>query len=162
AGAGAIIRVRGSISAAADGGSIGVQAASIEQIEAPSWTARLRSAAEGQTDSAFGSDAPLVRALVLADMQGMPPEVRDRWAAAGIAMGVPGAWRNSAARPAVDGARYRIPVECHRGGGIDRRRTTRQAPADSRAPPMASGNDHRARMHGGGFARIGAIGGVEL
>lgn len=83
--AGATIRVRGSISVAGDNGSISVQAASISQTKAPPWTARLRSTASRQTDSAFGSDAPLVRALVLADMRGMPPEVRDRWAAAGLA-----------------------------------------------------------------------------
>lgn len=85
AGAGATVQIRGQIVAAIDGGSITVQSASVTQVEAPPWTARLRSAAQLQTDSAFGADAPLVRALVLADMQEMPPDVRDRWAAAGLA-----------------------------------------------------------------------------
>ena len=85
ASAGATVQIRGQLTAAPDSGSISIQAASITQIAAPPWTARLRSAAERQTDSAFGGDAPLVRALVLADMQGMAPDVRDRWAAAGLA-----------------------------------------------------------------------------
>ncbi len=85
AGAGATIRVRGSFTAAGDSGSIGIQSASIKQIAEPRWTARLRSTAIRQTDSAFGADAPLVRALVLADKSDMSPEVRDRWAAAGLA-----------------------------------------------------------------------------
>jgi competence protein ComEC len=32
----------------------------------------------------FGADAPLVQALVLADMRGMSPDIRDRWAIAGM------------------------------------------------------------------------------
>lgn len=52
--------------------------------EAPSWASRLREAAGRSTDRDFGSDAPLVRALVLADMRGMSPEIRESWAAAGM------------------------------------------------------------------------------
>lgn len=85
ASAGATVQIRGKLTAASDSASLNIQAASVTQIAVPPWTARLRSAAERQTDSAFGGDAPLVRALVLADMQGMAPDVRDRWAAAGLA-----------------------------------------------------------------------------
>ena len=35
-------------------------------------------------DSLFGSDAPLVRALLIADMRAIPPDTRDRFAAAGL------------------------------------------------------------------------------
>src|SRR5207248_1694619 len=85
ASAGATIAVNGLKSLAPDSGAVIIQAASIRQIATPPWTARLRSASERQTDSAFRDDAPLVRALVLADMEGMSPEIRDRWAAAGLA-----------------------------------------------------------------------------
>lgn len=85
AGAGATIAIRGQIAVAPDSASISVQSAAVTLTAEPPWTARLRSTAGRQTDSAFGGDAPLVRALVLADMQGMAPEVRDRWAAAGLA-----------------------------------------------------------------------------
>jgi competence protein ComEC len=43
---------------------------------------RLRAGA--QIDTLFRADAPLVRALLIADMRAIPPEVRDRFAAAGI------------------------------------------------------------------------------
>jgi competence protein ComEC len=85
ASAGATVRIRGQLSAAADSGSINILSASITQIAEPPWTTRLRSRAIRQTDSAFGGDAPLVRALVLADKSDMSPQVRDRWAAAGLA-----------------------------------------------------------------------------
>jgi competence protein ComEC len=85
ANAGATVAVTGQSSAAPDGGSVVVLSASIRETMPPSWAARLRSTAERQTDSAFADDAPLVRALVLADMQQMSPEIRDRWAAAGLA-----------------------------------------------------------------------------
>ena len=82
--AGATVRVRGLPSVTADSEAVTLRAATIERVIEPPWTNRLRSAAARATDRDFGADAPLVRALVLADMRGMSPEIRDRWAAAGM------------------------------------------------------------------------------
>ena len=84
AAAGATVRAQGTSAVAVDSSSITIRNASIEQVEGASWTARLRAAAARTTDRDFGADAPLVRALVLADMRGMSPEIRDRWATAGM------------------------------------------------------------------------------
>jgi competence protein ComEC len=81
---GASVRAHGIASLTSDTSSITLRAAVIEPIAAPPWTARLRSAALRSTDRDFGLDAPLVRALVLADMSEMSPEIRERWAAAGM------------------------------------------------------------------------------
>ena len=43
---------------------------------------RLRAGA--RIDTLFGADAPLVRALLIADMRAIPPDMRDRFAAAGL------------------------------------------------------------------------------
>lgn len=43
---------------------------------------RLRAGA--RIDTLFGGDAPLVRALLIADMRAIPPDMRDRFAAAGL------------------------------------------------------------------------------
>ena len=51
---------------------------------APSSLDRLRSAAGRGIDDAFGADAPLARALLIADTRQVSPEVRDRYAAAGL------------------------------------------------------------------------------
>ena len=81
---GALVRASGEVSATSDGTSLMIRRASVRVVGRPKWTARLRSAAGRTTDRDFGNDAPLVRALVLADMRGMSPEIRDRWAAAGM------------------------------------------------------------------------------
>ncbi len=46
--------------------------------------ARWRSSAGLRIDSLFADDAPLVRALLIADMRSITPDVRDRFAAAGL------------------------------------------------------------------------------
>jgi competence protein ComEC len=51
---------------------------------APGWAEQARASAARTTIRDFGSDAPLVQALVLADMREIPPEIRDRWAVAGM------------------------------------------------------------------------------
>lgn len=51
---------------------------------APSMLARLRNRAGRGIDDAFGTDAPLARALLIADTHDLSPEVRDRYAAAGL------------------------------------------------------------------------------
>jgi competence protein ComEC len=81
---GASIRVIGEVEASADTLSLTIRKAKVVETDAPSWTDRARTAALHSVDQDFGSDAPLVRALVVADMRAMPPDVRDRWAAAGM------------------------------------------------------------------------------
>jgi len=44
----------------------------------------LRTAARRAIDRAFGADAPLARALLIADTRTLPPELRDRFADAGL------------------------------------------------------------------------------
>lgn len=45
---------------------------------------RWRVTIGGQLDERFGADAPLVRALLIADMRGLSPAVRERFASAGL------------------------------------------------------------------------------
>ncbi|MEO5566860.1 MAG: ComEC/Rec2 family competence protein, partial [Gemmatimonadaceae bacterium] len=84
AAAGASAGATGDISATSDTTAVLIRAATVTVVNAPPWTARFRSAAGRAVDRDFKGDAPLVRALVLADMRGMSPEIRDRWAAAGM------------------------------------------------------------------------------
>jgi competence protein ComEC len=84
AAAGSTIVARGQVTMTPDSAAVTVRAALLRAIRDPAWTARLRSAGIRATERDFGSDAPLVKALVLADMRGMSPEIRDRWAAAGM------------------------------------------------------------------------------
>jgi competence protein ComEC len=51
---------------------------------APSPLARWRLRAGVRIDTLFGPDAPLVRALLIADVRAIPPDTRDRFAAAGL------------------------------------------------------------------------------
>lgn len=51
---------------------------------APSILRRVRARAGRAIDAAFGSDAPLARALLIADTRGLSPEIRERYAAAGL------------------------------------------------------------------------------
>jgi competence protein ComEC len=59
--------------------------ASITVSEGPSLLVRWRQAAGRAIDRTFRDDAPLVRALLIADRSELAPEVRDRFAAAGLA-----------------------------------------------------------------------------
>jgi competence protein ComEC len=45
---------------------------------------RWRAAARAAVDRTFGADAPLARALLVADTRGIPIDMRDRYAAAGV------------------------------------------------------------------------------
>ncbi|HJQ19157.1 MAG TPA: DNA internalization-related competence protein ComEC/Rec2 [Gemmatimonadaceae bacterium] len=65
-------------------GALLIQHAGIAEVEAPSTLRRWRSAIGRGIDEHFGSDAPLVRALLIADMAELSPGVRDRFAAAGM------------------------------------------------------------------------------
>ena len=80
--AGARVLVRGEAVSAR--GSIVVTRASVTESRAARMLARWRSAIGRGIDSHFGDDAPLVRALLIADMQDLSPTLRDRFAAAGL------------------------------------------------------------------------------
>jgi len=62
-----------------------VQHAELRTVRGPSWLARWRSAAGVAIDHTFESDAPLVRALLIADRHDLSPELRDQFASAGLA-----------------------------------------------------------------------------
>ncbi|HSQ32622.1 MAG TPA: DNA internalization-related competence protein ComEC/Rec2 [Gemmatimonadaceae bacterium] len=62
-----------------------VQHARVATVRQPGILDRLRTSAGHGIDGTFGSDAPLVRALLIADRHQLSPEVRDRFAAAGLA-----------------------------------------------------------------------------
>lgn len=49
-----------------------------------SFLERARQRATASVDSVFGNDAPMARALLIADQHEIPPEMRDRYARAGI------------------------------------------------------------------------------
>lgn len=51
----------------------------------PGWRERWRSHASEQIGVVFAADAPLARALLVADTRDLSPEIRDRYAAAGLA-----------------------------------------------------------------------------
>ena len=80
--AGARVRVRGEASKGR--GGLVVTNAMIRETRAPSIVARWRAAIGRGIDEHFGADAPLVRALLIADMQELSPTLRDRFAAAGL------------------------------------------------------------------------------
>jgi competence protein ComEC len=62
-----------------------MQNASIALIHKPSILPRVRAAAGRAIDRTFRGDAPLVRALLIADRGDLSADVRDRFAAAGLA-----------------------------------------------------------------------------
>jgi competence protein ComEC len=51
----------------------------------PDWLTKWRARATAAVDRVFPMDAPLARALLVADMRELSPEIRDRYAAAGLA-----------------------------------------------------------------------------
>jgi competence protein ComEC len=53
-------------------------------VRGPRTLAALRARVGDRIDRLFGADAPIVRALVIADMSGIPIEQRDRFARAGL------------------------------------------------------------------------------
>jgi competence protein ComEC len=80
--AGERVAVRGE--AALGGRGIVVRRATIGEVRRPLPLGALRARAAARIDRIFRSDAPLVRALVLADMSLVPAEQRDRFARAGL------------------------------------------------------------------------------
>jgi len=61
-----------------------ISRAAVRAIGAPGVLPRWRSILGEAIDNYFGADAPLVRALLIADMQQLSPAVRSRFAAAGL------------------------------------------------------------------------------
>jgi len=61
-----------------------IPAARIASRAPPSMLATWRAAIGRGIDARFGADAPLVRALLIADMRSLSPSLRDRFAAAGM------------------------------------------------------------------------------
>ena len=62
-----------------------VQHARLRVTSRPGILDRVRTSAGHGIDRTFGTDAPLVRALLIADRHQLSPELRDRFAAAGLA-----------------------------------------------------------------------------
>jgi competence protein ComEC len=80
--AGDAVRVRGEPSAAPRG--IRIAHATLSPDEGGSILLRARAGAGTRIDALFGRDAPMVRALLIADQRAIDPAVKDRFAAAGI------------------------------------------------------------------------------
>lgn len=64
---------------------LALQHATVAAAGPPSVLRRARAACGRAIDRTFGEDAPLVRALLIADRHQLSPDVRDRYAAAGLA-----------------------------------------------------------------------------
>jgi competence protein ComEC len=77
-------RVQGIGEVVRQGDRLLVQRAAIREIRGPSFGMRLRIAAGRRIDAVFGEDAPLARALVLADERAIDRAVRSRYSDAGI------------------------------------------------------------------------------
>ena len=81
--AGSTVIIRGQLTQAQRG--YVVRNARLTLVEPPSWRSRWRARATRAVDATFPADAPLARALLIADMHELSPEIRDRYAAAGLA-----------------------------------------------------------------------------
>ena len=83
AGAGATIEVRATPTRGRSG--LIFADARITMVSPPGFFPRVRASVGRRIDAHFGADAPLVRALLIADMDGLSPAVRTRFASAGLA-----------------------------------------------------------------------------
>jgi competence protein ComEC len=83
AAAGSLVRVDGDLRPSQHGYVI--QRATIIVESGPGWRERWRTWASEAIGRVFPADAPLARALLIADTRDLSPEVRDRYAAAGLA-----------------------------------------------------------------------------
>ena len=81
--AGSTVSVRGQLTQT-ERGSL-VRGARLMVLQGPSWRARWRARATRAVDAVFPADAALARALLVADTRELSPEIRDRYAAAGLA-----------------------------------------------------------------------------
>ncbi len=80
--AGFIVVASGDVTRSARG--LLVMRATIRAARPGSALTRWRDRAGRRVDAVFGADAPLARALLVADQRGIPVEMRDRYAAAGL------------------------------------------------------------------------------
>lgn len=80
--AGAVVEVEGEGTRRGDG--LLVQRGALAQRGAPAGLAAARAAAGRAIDRTFERDAPLARALLVADTRGLEPALRERFAAAGL------------------------------------------------------------------------------
>jgi competence protein ComEC len=79
---GSLVRARGAIRR--EGASVFIANARLELLAAPGMLARWRARAGQAIDELYGSQAPLARALLIADESDIAPEVRRTFADAGI------------------------------------------------------------------------------
>ncbi|HKS07718.1 MAG TPA: DNA internalization-related competence protein ComEC/Rec2 [Gemmatimonadaceae bacterium] len=79
---GATVRVSGAVFVSGDG--LLVKGASVGIVKPPGVLARLRSRASRALQRDFGEDAPLAKALLIAETADLGPDVRDRFATAGL------------------------------------------------------------------------------
>lgn len=79
---GTVIRVEGSVARAGD--ALDLRVSRLDVVRPPDLLARWRHVVGLRIDALFGPDAPLARALLLADMNTVDRAVRDRFADAGI------------------------------------------------------------------------------
>ncbi|HEY2377208.1 MAG TPA: DNA internalization-related competence protein ComEC/Rec2 [Gemmatimonadaceae bacterium] len=81
--AGSTVTIRGDLAPAQRG--YVVRNARLALVEGPGWRARWRIRATASIEQVFRADAPLAKALLVADTRDLSPEIRDRYAAAGLA-----------------------------------------------------------------------------
>ena len=83
AAAGSTVRVDGELRPSQHGYVLHDARVAVEAY--PAWRDRWRAHASDAIGQVFPADAPLARALLIADMRDLSPEIRDRYAAAGLA-----------------------------------------------------------------------------
>ena len=81
--AGSQVRVRGAELTEGDRGSL-LRDGTITRIGGANALDRWRSSVAARLDRLFGTDGPMVRALLIADTRGLDPALRDRYADAGL------------------------------------------------------------------------------
>ena len=80
--AGSTVRVDGTFARGTAG--LTIVRASVRPVRDAGRLRRMRSRAAASIDSAFGPDAPLAKALLVAETRSLTPEVRERYAASGL------------------------------------------------------------------------------
>jgi competence protein ComEC len=82
ASAGAVVEVTGTF--VQNGGALLARGARLSVVRGPGVLARLKARASRALQRDFGADAPLAKALLIAETADLGPEVRDRFATAGL------------------------------------------------------------------------------
>lgn len=83
AAAGSVVRVTRAEATWGERGLL-LRDATLQPLEAPSWLSRWRNHVAAGIERRFGDDAGLAKALLIADTEGLTPELRDRYADAGL------------------------------------------------------------------------------